>query len=206
MENSFFNIFLSVGAFFVSVLALLVSSVVAWLTLGKKGTVRMTRPSIIYFGYDREDNVTRPFAPKIFMRTLIFATAEKGRVIESLYVTLTSESVAYSFSYWGYGHRNDLVRGSGLFVGKNGVEANHHFNPTEEPENFKLAEGEWNLEVFAHLLDDSKDLSLHKTTLTINQDEADELTNRLAGIHFDWEASENKYISRIVKKPLYLTT
>jgi hypothetical protein len=51
----------------VSTLALTISMVTAWLTLFRRGTVRMTRPTAIYFGAD--GSVDR--SPKVYLRTVI---------------------------------------------------------------------------------------------------------------------------------------
>lgn len=73
----------------ISALALGVSSVTAWLTLFRRGTVKMTQPTVIYFGPDapRSRNVSPP--PKVYLRTLLFSTSKRGRVIESMHVTLS---------------------------------------------------------------------------------------------------------------------
>ena len=50
-----------------SVLALAVSATTAWLTLFRRGTVRMTQPTLIYFGSDKPRLGQQP-PPKIFLR------------------------------------------------------------------------------------------------------------------------------------------
>lgn len=37
--------------------------------------------------------------------------------------------------FWGHGEREQLVPGSGLFVGPEGREGNHHFLPAEDPDS-----------------------------------------------------------------------
>lgn len=110
----------------ISVLALAVSATTAWLTLFRRGTVKMTQPTVIYFGPDRprlRDDVP---LPKVYLRTLLFATSKRGRVIESMHVSLARNETHQNFNVWV--HCDDkLVRGSGLFVGESGVAANHHF-------------------------------------------------------------------------------
>jgi len=49
----------------VSILALTISVVTAWLTLFRRGTVRMTRPTAIYFGADGSASSS----PKVYLRT-----------------------------------------------------------------------------------------------------------------------------------------
>jgi hypothetical protein len=61
-----------------SVVSLVISIIVAWLTLLRRGTLRMTQPVQIAFVYE---NGTKP---KIFLRTLLDTTGERGYVIEGL--------------------------------------------------------------------------------------------------------------------------
>jgi hypothetical protein len=50
----------------VSVLALFISAVTAWLTLFRRGTVKMTQPTVIFFGPDHPRS--GEILPKIFLR------------------------------------------------------------------------------------------------------------------------------------------
>ena len=73
----------------ISVLALCISAVTAWLTLFRRGTVKMTQPTVIFFGPDNPTSRDEPPPPKVFLRTLLFATAKRGRVVESMHVALS---------------------------------------------------------------------------------------------------------------------
>jgi len=64
--------------------------------------------------------------PKVYIRTLLFRTAKRGHVIESLHAVLLDGSARRSFGIWVHGD-DSLVRGSGLFVGERGVASAHHF-------------------------------------------------------------------------------
>src|ERR1044072_9371676 len=120
----------------ISVAALLVSLATFWLTRMRRGTIKMTRPSVIFFGKDGGNE-----AAKIFLGTLLYSTADKGQYIEGMYVKLTEDGVNTTFNIWTYGEKGQLKRGSGLFVGKQGVEADHHFLlPKQRKLNFKAGE------------------------------------------------------------------
>jgi hypothetical protein len=80
-------------------------------------------------------------------------------VIECLYVALSRNELRQNFNVWVYGDEK-LVRGSGLFVGETGVEANHHFLTPPDDSSFRFAEGRYTLDVFARLLGDSKQIRL----------------------------------------------
>jgi hypothetical protein len=62
----------------ISVLALSVSAVNLWLTLVHRGTVKMTQPTIIFFGPDSGRSHEAPL-PKVFLRSLLFATSKRGQ-------------------------------------------------------------------------------------------------------------------------------
>src|SRR5215813_2737780 len=137
----------------VSVLALTVSATTAWLTLFRRGTVKMTQPTAIFFGPDSPRSRDDILLPKVYLRTLLFSTSKRGRVIESMHVTLSRNETHQNFNIWVYGE-DKLVRGSGLFVGETGIAANHHFLTPKDGSYFRFTEGRYRLEVFAHLLGD----------------------------------------------------
>ena len=104
----------------VSVPALAISVATAWLTLFRRGTVRMTQPTTIYFGADASSSPS----PKVYLRTLLYSTAKRGQIIESMFVKLRRGESIQTFNIWVYGE-GSLARGSGLYVGENGVTCNH---------------------------------------------------------------------------------
>jgi hypothetical protein len=62
--------------------------------------------------------------PKVYLRTLLFSTSKRGRVVESMHVALSRNEMHQNFNIWVYGEREKLVRGSGLFIGETGIAAN----------------------------------------------------------------------------------
>jgi hypothetical protein len=96
----------------VSVLALALSSLTAWLTLLRRGTVKMTQPTVIFFGPDTPRSQDETPMPKVYLRALLFSTAKRGRVIESMHVALSRNETHQNFNIWVYGEEK-LVRGSG---------------------------------------------------------------------------------------------
>jgi hypothetical protein len=134
----------------ISVLSLTVSVTTAWLTLFRRGTVKMTQPTIIFLGPDSPRHKLDTPLPKVFLRTLLFSTSKRGRIIESMHVALSRNETHQNFNIWVYGNEK-LVRGSGLFVGETGVEANHHFLAPSDGSSFRFTEGHYRLNVFARL-------------------------------------------------------
>jgi hypothetical protein len=107
----------------VSCLALVVSAVTAWLTFFRKGRLVMTQPTTVFFGpdgpmFERGKN-------KVYLRTLLYSTAKRGHVLESLYLSLHRNEAKQNFNIWVYGEKGDLKRGSGLFVPPEGVTFDH---------------------------------------------------------------------------------
>ena len=103
--------------------------------------------------------------PKIFIRTLLYATADQGQYIQNMFVKICRAETTQNFNVWGYGD-NGLVRGSGLFANKTGVSVYHHFLlPKSVQWNF--CEGDYRLEVYSETVDNStKKLFEQKLTLT----------------------------------------
>jgi hypothetical protein len=84
----------------ISVSSLAVSSVTAWLTLFRRGTVRMTQPTVIFFGPDAPRAHDAAPLPKVYLRTLLFSTSKRGRVIESMHVAISRNEMHQNFNVW----------------------------------------------------------------------------------------------------------
>jgi hypothetical protein len=182
----------------VSVLALSVSAATAWLTLFRRGTVLMTQPTVIYFGPDAPPP-HKPPPPKIYLRTLLFATSKRGRVIEAMHASLSRNESHQNFNIWVHGEEK-LVRGSGLFVGDTGVAANHHFLTPKDGAEFKFLPGTYRLKVFAKLLGDARQKILFSQELTVTSEFAQSLTERGVGLYFDWGPDSGQYIAHVDKR------
>lgn len=184
----------------ISTLALAVSATTAWLTLFRRGTVRMTRPTVVYFGPDAVRHGERVGKPKVYLRALLFATSKRGRVIESMYVSLARAETRQNFSVWVYGEHKELVRGSGLFVGETGIAANHHFLAPEDGTVFPWAAGPHKLSVYVKLVGDTKTLLLFEQILDVSVDAAARLRDSGAGLYFDWGQDSSCYLSHIEER------
>ena len=180
----------------ISVLALVVSSATAWLTLFRRGTVKVTQPTVIYFGPDTGHWKGKRAPPKVYLRSLLFATSKRGRIIQSMHVSLTRNEARQTFNIWVYGE-SKLVRGSGLFVGETGVAANHHFLASPDGTAFAFIEGSYHLELFAQLLGDRAPKKLLSQRLDVGRDLAMALTEPRAGLYFDWGPNSGRYLPHI---------
>jgi hypothetical protein len=106
----------------ISVLALAVSVSTLWLSHFRRGKLKMTHPTVVYFGPDSGEGEIS----KIYLRSLLYSTGNRGTVIENLFVRLRRGETQQNFNIWVHGEK-ELVRGSGLFVGQDGIVTNHHF-------------------------------------------------------------------------------
>jgi hypothetical protein len=177
----------------VAIGAFLVSITVAYLTLFRRGVVKMTQPTTIYFGADSGNRDGNSLAPKVFLRTLLYSTSKRGNVINSLHVRLTRGESIQTFNVWVYGE-DKLMRGSGLYVGEQGVVVNHHFLPPSDGTSFKFLSGLYKIEVFATKVGHLESQLLWSTSLDLSQNLVDQMDGLLAGgIHFDWQPNSGVY-------------
>src|SRR5260370_12398925 len=183
-------------AIVISSIALGVAVTSAWLTWFRRGKLRMTQPTVIFFGPDGGSRSTRRKHLKVFLRTLLYSTANRGQTIESLYVNLQRGELRQNFSIWVYGDKQ-LARGSGLLVPKEGIACNHHFLLPEDGTKFKLQADEYLLRLYAKQIDRAAARELMSVKLRIIDEQAHELLDEDAGIYFDWEPSQQAYLSLI---------
>jgi hypothetical protein len=183
----------------ISLAALAVSSVTAWLTYGRRGTVRMSQPAVIYFGPDGGRDGLRPDRPMVYLRALLFSTAKRGRIIESMHATLRHGEARQNFHIWVYGD-DHLLRGSGLFVGETGVAANHHFLTSPDERPFAFTAGDYVLEVHARLLGDRRPVMLLSQRVNVGETEAAALRDPAHGLYFDWGPDAERYLPHIDRK------
>jgi hypothetical protein len=183
----------------VSSLALLVSAVTAWLTVFRRGELRMTQPTVIFFGPDGGQRDADRYRLKVFLRTLLFSTARSGQTVESMHVNLQRGESRQNFSIWVYGE-DRLARGSGIFVGSDGVACNHHFLLPEDGADFRLLAGDYVLRVFAKRVRDRIPLQLAEVRLRIDETRAKELEDPHAGIYFDWGPDQQAYHPHVERR------
>jgi hypothetical protein len=170
-----------------SVLSLGVASLMAWLTLFVRATVRMTQPTVIFFGPGTPRSPDEPTLPKVYLRTLLVSTSRRGRVIESMHVALSRNETHQNFNIWVYGQRDQLMRGSGLFVGETGIGEPPFLMPRDRSA-FQFTEDQYRLDVVARLLGDRKPTLLFSQELAISRDLAAALAEPGTGLYFDWGA------------------
>jgi hypothetical protein len=172
----------------VSTLALALSTATAWLTLFRRGRVQMTRPTMIVLCQDGD----YPPVHKIVIRSLLYCTADRGRVVETMYGVLRQGAESTAFAFWSYGI-SQLERGGGLFVGREGVAINHHFVLLSKSDPFKFAEGEYVVEVFATMVGDKNPYKLAESSITLTGEMTGLLNGKTGGVMFNWNPATTSY-------------
>jgi len=150
----------------------------------------MTQPTVVYFGPDGGSE--KDSRNKVYLRTLLYSTSRRGQMIESMHVNLQRAETRQNFSVWVYGEER-LVRGSGLFVGHEGIACNHHFLLPRDGADFKFVAGEYVLRLNAKRVGDRCSHELAMVRLVVSESHALELQKEEAGIYFDWGADIQSY-------------
>jgi len=88
---NYITITLSLGALIVSILTF-------WLTRIRSGKVKMTKPTIIFFGPDGGGERHN----KVFIRTLLYSTSDKGQYIQNMFIRLSRAESVQNFNVWVY--------------------------------------------------------------------------------------------------------
>jgi hypothetical protein len=185
----------SVVSLVVASLALVVAALTAWLTLLKRATVKMTQPTVIYFGPDGSRTEPGP-TNKVFLRTLLYATARRGCIVESMFVRLRRGESTQNFNIWVYGESR-LSRGSGLFISDAGVTTNHHFLLPFDDTAFAFNAGAYTVQLFASVVGEKTPRMLTSIPLTVLPDQSVELRQPKCGLYFDWSPDASEYRSHV---------
>jgi hypothetical protein len=162
------------------------SVTVAWLTLFRRGNLGMTQPMLIGFLYENEQ-------PKVFFRTMLYATGKRGHIVEALYLKVRHGDTTQMFNFWMYGETKELKIGSGLRVGDDGVSSNHHFLPPKDASSFAFMAGEYAIEAYARILNRKAPVLLSTVKLSLSHDYAETLKNLSMGVLFTWRPDTQTY-------------
>src|SRR6185295_6452124 len=92
------QVIVSIIAIVLSALALSLSATTAWLTLFRRGQLKMTRPTMISFTHDGEDETT-----KIVIRALLVSTSQRGCIVENMHAVVRHANTGVTLAFWGYG-------------------------------------------------------------------------------------------------------
>jgi hypothetical protein len=168
------------------ILSFVLSVFTLWKTYLDKGQLRMTQPTIICFAFD---GIKGP--PKIFLRTLLYSTAQKGIVIETMFLKIKNGESTQVFDIWAYGVEK-LVRGSGLYIGEEGAAYNHHFLIPANNTSFQFLSGDSTIEIYAIVK--GRKIRLDKITVNLPGELAETLKHQTVGVNFDYSPEAQIYV------------
>jgi hypothetical protein len=180
----------------ISIAALVISASTFWLTKLKRGIVKMTRPTIIFFGPDGGGETHK----KVFIRTLLYSTSDRGQYIQNMYVRVQRGESVQNFNVWVYDSGKLLLRGSGLFIDKSGIACNHHFLLPKDGTSYDFLAGDYLLQLFIETVNDAP-RQIFECKLTVTKSQQDEMIQRKAGLYFDWAPNTQNYHSHIDIRP-----
>lgn len=171
-----------------SSLSLILSLFTFWMLYFYKGKIKMTQPTLIAFGRDAPNFQE----PKIYLRTLIFSTAKRGCIIENIFLKVHQGESLQNFNIWVYGQKNNLSRGSGIYVGQDGIVCDHHFLLPKDCIGYKFSTGDYKIEIYASILGIKKYFLLKTLIVTLNPDHAQNFRKKKI-IFFDWAPNTKTY-------------
>lgn len=176
-------------------MALLVSFWTFWLSKLRKGTIKMTRPTVIFFGPDGAGKEHK----KVFIRTLLYSTADRGIYIQNMYIRLQRGESHQNFNVWVYDN-NGLVRGSGLFVGKEGIACNHHFLLPRDGSRYEFVPGEYLLQVFVETVEKNP-VKVFEQKLWVTEKQEEAMNFKKVGLYYDWAPNSQSYCAHVDTEP-----
>lgn len=183
------------AAIAISILSLVVSVATVWLTVFNSGRLKMTRPATVFLGPDMGKE------PKVYMRAMLFSTGKRGQVVENMYARVRRGESSQNFNVWVYGE-DRLMRGSGLFVGHEGVTLNHYFLLPKDGSKIAFLAGRYHVEVYATILGKAGTRMIASIPLELGQIQADALSSGTKGVYFDWQQESQSYHSHVDDRPL----
>lgn len=179
-----------------SVASFLLSGYALWVAQFNRGRLKMTQPTLLCLRRDLPSG-----KPKIFLRTLLFTTGTKGRVIQSMFLRVHHSGGTYLFDFWGHTEGGKLTLGSGLFVGPTGIACDHHFNP-HRGSNFRYVDGQYRIEIFAVLVGQQQPTKLMEVAFTVGEQNAAELIPfKDVALFLEWNADTRNYDQSIERLP-----
>lgn len=178
----------------IAAVSLLLSLFTLWITTLRRGTIAMTRPTVVFFGPDDGGRG----GPKVYFRTLLYSTSRRGQVIESLWVRLHRGGSVQGFNIWVYQEKNAaLKRGSGLKIGYEGLTCTNHFLLPKDGNQFEFLSGIYRLEIYAALVNRKNPLRLFELTLNLSPEQTEAMKKQGVGVYFDWEPDARSYHSHV---------
>ena len=172
----------------ISVLALAISGLTAWLTLLRKGQLVMTQPTPLLLAYDNA-------IAKVSFYSMMYSTAFRGQVIESLYVILRQSGQQHIFNKWVY-TSDSIAYAAGCYVKPEGIAQNHQIFTSDN--NFIFRTGSLEVDIYANQARREKPTLMKSLNITIPENMKDACSDKLKGVIFEWESDKCVYSPKAV--------
>lgn len=171
----------------ISIASLIISLWTLWITRLRKGEVKVTKPNVIFLGPDGQS----PNLKKLFIRTLMYSTSDRGNYIESMYTKILQNGKSQIFNILVYGDK-DLLRGSGLYVDKKGIASNHHFLLPASELTYDYNHGKYKIEIYVQTIG-RKPKKVLEEELVVTEEQSSQMKEKNWGLYFDWDTSSQEY-------------
>ena len=156
----------------------------------------MTQPTqiaFLHYGMDIE-------SIQIYLKTLIISTSRRGHIIENIFLKVHRGESVQNFNILVCGKKDNLSRGSGIYVDQGGVVYNHHFMLPKDCENYKFSSGNYIIEIYASILGEKKDFLLRALELVLSSDYVKNMKEG-KNIFFDWTPNTKTYSTSVHEAP-----
>ena len=156
----------------------------------------MTVPSMVVFAYDGR-GVRGALDPKVMVRSLLFSTGAQGHAVETLFLRLWQDGSEYVFPVWGLA-TDKLERGGGLFVGKTGLTAWHHFVfSSGSGQEFEFGAGTYELQIWARTNDLNGTVKLWGTELNLAASASPTRHDGSEQVWFNRDPESGRFLARL---------
>jgi hypothetical protein len=179
-----FSLAVAIGSFVISIVTL-------YLTYIQKGKLRLTRPTAIFFVRDGADGKF-----KIVVTALLYSTAKRGQVVESMFIKIIKNDIVTTFGEWIYWEGNRVHLGR-VKIGEEGRTLFDHFLLSEKTEEFSFSVGEYSLEMYAQKIGTKKPIKIFQTKFTLDNNTAESTTMKGPGFALLWNSDAQSYTIQI---------
>lgn len=175
-----FTLAIAIGSFVISIVTL-------YLTYFQRGSLRLTRPTALFFARDGPDGKF-----KIVVTALLYNTAKRGQVVESMFIKLIRDGSVTIFGEWIYWEGNKVHLG-GVKIGEEGRTLFDHFLLSEGADSFNFGSGKYSLEIYALKVGTKAPVKLFQTEFTLEAETAEAIKSGGPGFALIWNPDTQSY-------------
>lgn len=175
-----FSLAVALGSFAISIVTL-------YLTYFQRGNLRLTRPTALFFVRDGPDGRF-----KIVVTALLYNTARRGQVVESMSIKLIRDDSVTTFGEWIY-WEGDKVHLGGVKIGEEGRTLFDHFLLSDVIHSFNFTPGKYLLKIYALQVGTKAPTELFKTEFIMDTETAETIKPGGYGFALLWNQDTQSY-------------